>query len=229
MLRTARLIAAKDMRLILARGSGLSQALLLGLLLIFVFSLSMDIGQVMTPQAAAATFWMASAFCQVLIFGMLYNIEEVNSARLGLLLLPVGIEAVWLGKALAGLFLLLCAQLFFLPATIIFLGQDISSFWSEALLILFLVDIGIACLGSLLGALSQGQAVRESLFSIIIFPLLVPVLLAGIRAGAAAFNTLPTGVDVQELRTWISITGSFDAIFMGAGLLLFRFIYSGED
>ena len=45
MLKAACLIARKDLRLVLSRGAGLVQALLLGLLLIFVFSLSRETGE----------------------------------------------------------------------------------------------------------------------------------------------------------------------------------------
>ena len=88
MLRLTLAMLRKDLALTLARGSGLIQALLLGLLLLFVFSLSQGIGERLGPQAAAAVFWLSSAFCQVLIFNQLYAQEEVNSARLGLLLCP---------------------------------------------------------------------------------------------------------------------------------------------
>ena len=75
MLRLTLAVARKDLSLTLARGSGLIQALLLGLLLLFVFSLSQGIGERMSPQAAAAVFWLSSAFCQVLIFNQLYALE----------------------------------------------------------------------------------------------------------------------------------------------------------
>lgn len=125
MLRLTLAVARKDLALTLARGSGLIQALLLGLLLLFVFSLSQGIGERMSPQAAAAVFWLSSAFCQVLIFNQLYALEEANNARLGLLLCPAPIQGVWLGKAAAGLTLLLLAQVIFLPASVIFLGQEL--------------------------------------------------------------------------------------------------------
>ena len=103
MLRCALAVCAKDLKLTLTRGAGLVQALLLGLLLVFLFSLSLNAGDRLSPQAAAAMFWLASAFCQVLIFNMLYAVEESAQARIGLLLLPAPVQAVWLGKALAGL------------------------------------------------------------------------------------------------------------------------------
>ena len=160
MLKAACLIARKDLRLVLSRGAGLVQALLLGLLLIFVFSLSRETGETMSGQGAATIFWLSSAFCQVLSFNMLYGLEEANGSRAGLLLLPTPVQSVLLGKAAAGLCIILTAQFLFLPATIVFLGQSLGDGWPLALLALVLTDIGMASLGSLLGALSQGQAAR---------------------------------------------------------------------
>lgn len=225
MLKGACCIAAKDLHVVLMRGSGLVQALLLGLIMLFVFSLSQQVGETMSPQGAATIFWLASAFCQVLIFNTLYSLEEANSARLGLLLMPRPVQAVWLGKALGALTLLLLAQLVFLPATIVFLGQSISALWPWAVLTILLVDVGMVALGSLLGALSQGQAARESLLSIVLFPLLIPLLLAGIRVGAGGFaDALPEG-----FHSWLGVAAAFDALFLGAGLVLFEFVYAGEE
>ncbi len=225
MLRLTLAVARKDLALTLARGSGLIQALLLGLLLLFVFSLSQGIGERMSPQAAAAVFWLRSAFCQVLIFNQLYALEEVNNARLGLLLCPAPIQGVWLGKALAGLLLLLLAQIVFLPASVIFLGQDIGGPLLPGLAALLLVDLGMCALGSLLGALAQGQAARESLLSIVLFPLLTPLLLSGIGVGAQTLGAAsPDGPG-----GWLGVACAFDAVFLGAGLLLFGFIYTGDE
>ena len=77
MLKCALAVCSKDLKLTLTRGAGLVQALLLGLLLVFLFSLSLNAGDKLSPQAAAAMFWLASAFCQVLIFNMLYAVAGV--------------------------------------------------------------------------------------------------------------------------------------------------------
>ena len=225
MLKAALFIARKDLSLTIGRGSGLLQALLLGLLLIFVFSLSQLPGQRMSPQGAAAIFWMASAFCQVLIFSTLYAHEERNGQRQGLVLVPAPVQCVWLGKALAGLCLLFAAQLLFLPATIVFLGQEVTELWHLGLCIVLIGDIGIAVVGSLLGALSQGQSSRESLLSIVIFPLLAPLLLGGIRIGSAVFS----GGLAEGAQSWFGIALAFDAIFTAAALILFPSIYNAEE
>ena len=226
MLKLALALCAKDLRIVLARSAGLAQALLLGLLLVFLFSLSLEAGDRLSPQAAATMFWLASAFCQVLVFNMLYSLEEENGSRLGLLTLPVPSQGIWLGKALAGLLLILAAQLVVRPATFVFLGQSAGEEPVPALIGLLLTDVGMAASGSLLGALSVGRAGRESLLSIVLFPLMIPLLLAGIQLGATGFNPDPMPDGPQD---WIGLAAAFDAVFLAAGLALFPFVYSGED
>ncbi|MBD5558198.1 MAG: heme ABC transporter permease CcmB [Desulfovibrio sp.] len=225
MLRLSLAIARKDLVLTLARGNGLVQALLLGLLLLFVFSLAQGPGEKVGPQAAAAMFWLASAFSQVLIFNRLYDLEEANAARLGLALVPAPVQAVWLGKLAAGFALLLLAQAVFLPAALVFLGQDVAAQPLTGLAILALVDAGMCALGSLLGALAQGQSGRESLLGVVLFPLLTPLLLAGIGVGAQCLGApAPDGP-----AAWLRLAAAFDSVFLGVGLVLFGFIYPGED
>ena len=126
---------------------------------------------------------------------------------------------------MAGLLVLLVSQAVFLPASAVFLGQSLSPLWTTGLAMLLLVDVGIAALGSLLGALSQGQSSRESLLGIILFPLLTPLFLAGIRLGAAAFS----GVMEESESGWFILAPAFDGIFIAAALVLFPHIYNAEE
>ena len=216
-----RALIGKDLSLLFIRGSGLVQALLLGLLLIFVFSLSSGPAN---PVSAQAIFWVSSLFCQVLIFNQLYALEESHGQRLALLLLPVMPQTIWLAKSLAGLLLLLAAQLCFLPACVIFLGQTAGAHFVTSIAGLFLVDLGISALGSLLAAVAQGQASRESLLSILLFPLLTPLLLAGISLHTASF-----GGESQDLDQWLMLASAFDAVFVSVSFILFAFIYTGDE
>lgn len=225
MLTAALTIAGKDLRLALAGAQGLVQTVLLGLLLIFIMSLSREPGEMSPPLAAAAVFWLATAFGQVLVFNYLYGLEEAEGARLGLLLSPAPAQAVWLGKAVAGWVLLFCCQMVFAPAAVAFLGQHVvGSVWL-GLGVVGAVDWGLCALGSLLGALSVGRSSRESLLTVILFPLLVPVLLAGIRL----LETVISGRGLEAVAAWAGTVGAFDAVFTAAALVLFPFLYTGEE
>jgi len=215
-------LMAKDLRLVFADGAGIVQPVLLGLILVFVFSLSTPVGEDVSPQAAAAIFWLATSFAVILVFNTLYSSEGANQSRIGLLLAPMPIQYIWMGKALAGGVLLLMAQAVFLPAIVVFLGQDQVVSWPAGIGTILLVDWGLVAVGSLLGAMSQGHSARDSLLSVVIFPLLIPVLLAGISMGS---YFLGDGSG-DDLRSWMGLVLAFNAMFTGAALLLFPFIYA---
>ncbi|MFW6235363.1 MAG: heme exporter protein CcmB [Desulfovibrionales bacterium] len=217
-------IAGKDLRLVVSGGSGLVQAVLLGLLLIFLFSLAAPVGVKIEPQSAAAVFWLSSAFSLVLIFNSLYGIEEADDTRLALIIAPIPVQSVLLGKIVAGFCLLLLSQIVFVPAVIVFLGQDLAGSGFMGLGMILLADVGLTVLGGLLGALAQGENSRDALLSIILFPLLIPVLLAGIRVGGEVLS----GVHTRGASSWLMLTLAFDAIFSGAALVLFPFVYRGD-
>jgi len=216
-------IAAKDLRLSLRGAQGLAQTALMGLLLVFVFSLTRKPGEAVPALAAAAIFWLSSLFSQVLIYNSLYGFEESAGARTGLVMAPVPVQAVWLGKALAGSALLAACQVVFALAVVVFLGQNPAGSLAVGAGFVLATDAGLAALGSLMGALTSGRTSRESLLTVVLFPLLVPVLLAGIRLLEAVI----LGAEGQALD-WLGMAGAFCAVFTAAALVLFPYLYSGE-
>lgn len=227
-LSTLYLLIKKDFILFFMRGGGLWQSLLLGLLLIFVFSLSQEIGSVIPAKTLATLFWLASIFCMVLIFNNLHSIEEQNAAKSALHLMPLSIHFVWLSKALCGTLFMLFAQILFFFALVIFCNASVIGSYKELLFILFLINIGMASSGSLLGALAVGQTGKESLLSIILFPLLTPLLLGGIELFSSFFSSTAS-IFIGEHQTWFFLILAFNGLFLTMALLLFPFIYTPDN
>ncbi|CAK7023299.1 MAG: hypothetical protein DELT_02502 [Desulfovibrio sp.] len=231
MLRAALVLAAKDVRILAGRGGVFSQAVLLGLLLIVLFSLSFDGAEKAGPTAAATIFWLASAFCLTILATSLFMLEESGLSRKALLLSPHPAQFVWLGKTLALLALLGAIQTVFFAASLVFLDLSVSG---GVFLIaggILLADIGAAAAATLLASFCRGQAARESLAAILVFPLLIPLLLAGIRLLAAGYgDTAYSGTaTASDTTQWFGLAAAFDAIFIAAALVLFPIVYGGES
>lgn len=203
-------------------GGALPRPLLLGLLLVTLFSLGTSGGDA-SPTTAAAIFWLSALFAQTIIMTALFDLEEPNKTRLGLLLSPMPVQAVWLGKSLAGLGLLLLVQAVLLAASVVFLNSAWEGNPALALCGILLVDVGIVAIGALLAALAGGRTARESLCSLVVFPLLAPQLLAGIRILAALYGEGGTAIE-----QWLGMAAAFDAVFIAVSLALFPVIYGGE-
>lgn len=217
-------VAGKDLRLAFAGGQGPVQAVLLGLLLVFIFSLSAAPGERFSAQQAMAIFWLCSSFAVVLIFSLLFRFEEENDTATALLLSPLPVQGLWLGKTLAGLALLALCQVFFFPAALVFLGLDPGGSPGGLAAMVLAVDVGLCILGGLVGAMGHGQGAKDALLTIIVFPLQVPLLLGGIRIGVGLMQGLP----MADLGDWFGLVLAFDAVFSGAALFLFPHVFRGE-
>lgn len=216
-------LVKKDCKLILGRSSVLVQALLLGFLLIFIFSLARPIGEKITSTQAASIFWISTIFALILIFNYIYFLEQENNLEQALLLSPLTPQQIWLAKAISGFLFTLLIQTLFWIATFVFLEQINFYFSWQAFFLILLIDLGLVIIGSLLGALSQGHELRESFLSIVIFPLLVPLVLAGIKVVSWILGDFTI-----SLFSWFKIVISFDVIYLSGGYILFPFIFSGE-
>ena len=175
MLGAALAIAGKDLRLALAGAQGLVQTVLLGLLLIFIMSLSREPGELVPPLAAAAVFWLATAFGQVLVFNFLYGLEEAEGGAAGAVALP--------GSGPGGLAGQGCGRLgvaFLLPAGIRPGGSGLSGTTTAGLPAARPAAGGRGRLGYLRPGLASGGAVRG------------PVL-PGVAADRGAFSAAYPG------------------------------------
>lgn len=224
MIRTAIIVARKDLQLAFAGGQGPIQAILLGLLLVFLFSLSAAPGDLFSQQQGMTIFWLCTSFAVVLIFSLLFRFEEENNTATALLLSPAPVQALWLGKVLAGAMLLFLCQIFFFPAALVFLGLDLQGSLLWLVLMLVGVDLGLCILGALVGAMAYGQGAKDTLLTLILFPLQLPLLLGGIRMG----TELLAQVESSQVLPWWGLILAFDAVFAGAALFLFPHVFRGD-
>ncbi len=164
----------------------------------------------------------------VLIFNNLHALEEQNGAKNALHIMPLPIHFVWLSKAVCGLLFIFLAQVLFLFALIVFCNAELHGSYLEFVLMLLCMNIGMSACGSLLGALAVGQTGKESLMSIILFPLLTPVLLGGIELLAVLFSS-GESIFNEELRQWLFLILAFDGLFLAMALFLFAFIYTPDN
>ena len=121
---------------------------------------------------------------------------------------------------MALLILLFITQAILLPATCILFDQTVHTFSFLALGIL-LFDIGMASAGILLGVITQQSNTKDSLLTVLLFPLLLPLLLATIRIIEYACST-----NTEPVISWIGIAFSFVLFFFAVLIILFPLLFS---
>jgi len=88
------------------------------------------------------------------------------------------------------------------------------------LLVSLLANLGLAAIGTLIGALVNGMGRRGNLIALILLPLVLPVLL-----GAGEATRLVIADDLgQEFWRWLQLLAAFPIIFVTAAVLIFEFV-----
>ncbi|HEX9823613.1 MAG TPA: heme exporter protein CcmB [Actinomycetota bacterium] len=216
LVRRSLTIAAKDLRIELRGRHATAAVLPFAATMLVVFGLALGPGRDLLRETAPGLLWVAVLFSSVLSFRQAYLAETEDGALEGLVLSPVDRAAVFLGKGaavLAGLLaleavaLVLVVALFDLP-----LGAPAVLAAAFAL-----GTIGLSAVGSLFGALAQSARAREAVIPVLVLPLAVPVLLAGVRATALA-----SAGRGGEAASWLGLLAAFDVVFVVLGILVFE-------
>jgi len=148
-----------------------------GGLVVFHFALPEDSSRL----ASAGMLWIALLFTALLALVRSFVAERDEAVIDGLLLAPCDRSAIWLGKTLSVVAFLTLAELVALPAFALFY-EPVT--W-ELLAGVALANIGIAAVGTLLGAMAAAARARELLLPLLFMPLAIPLIVGGVGATLA--------------------------------------------
>jgi heme exporter protein B len=215
----AAVIVAKDLRIELR---GRHAAVLVGpfvATLVVAFGLSLGPGGAAVERLAPGLQWLTALFGAVLLCRRAYETEFDDDAMLGLLLAPGPNSVIYLGKAVAIAIQLAVLEAGIFALVVVLYGLPLAVSPAGVAAALVLGALGLGGLGALLGAVAGTTRTRESVLPLLVFPLAVPMLIAGAKATALALYG-PVG----ELGRWLGLLVAADVVFWALGTLLFDYM-----
>ena len=186
-------------------------------LLLFGFALGPDANRL--EEAAPGLLWLAIVFAGLLAVGRLHEMEAEDGALEQLALYPVSRHALYLGKALAGFAAMLVLGVALLPIVALLYRVDLLAAWLPLGLTLVLGAAGFAAVATAYAALTVRMEARAVLLPLLVLPVVAPLLLAAVKATAAALGGDPFG----ELGAWLQLLAGFDVLMVIAGAVTYRF------
>ena len=185
--------------------------------LVFAFALVRD-GSVVV-DAAAGILWIAIAFSGTLALGRTFERERYAETLRALLLAPAPRAAIYVGKLLGIVLLLGVAELMLVPLVSLLFSTP---FFARPLLFVGLLltgTVGFASVGTLFAAMLVRSRTRDIMLPILLYPITVPVIIAGVRGTAALLAETP---DEPAAFMWIALLASFDVVFVTLALWTFE-------
>lgn len=188
-------------------------------LLVVIYSFAFPQDERAVRGAVPGMLWVALAFTGTIALGRAFDRERENDTMRALLLAPVPRLAVFLGKAIAMSVLILAVAVVVVPLLALWLNAPLLAHPFELAIIIVLGALGISVVGSVFAATLLKVRSRDVLLPVILYPLLVPLFVAGTNTTEALVAEIPN-LDIAWY--WISFLGVYDAAFLVLSLWVFE-------
>ena len=217
-------IVRKDLMLELRSGRSTTALISIALLVLVVLMFALDRNVARGAEAAAGSLWVALVFAGMLGASRVVLAEQENGCLRALLLSPVDRATLYAAKLAASLIFMTGAATATMILAMLFFNLEISSSLGTLGFVLILGAIGFSAIATLLAAISARARGGELLLPLLIVPLFVPALIAGVKASTSALS----GAEFSAARDWLGILIAFDVLFVAAGYLLFEHVVEEE-
>ena len=217
-LRAVGAVAWKDLAAELRSRELFTSMMVFSLLVILIFNFALELDISTRKSVTAGVLWVTFAFAGTLGLNRSMSIEKDQGSLDGLLLAPVDRSAIYFGKVLSNLTFMLIVEAIVLPVYSFL--YNVNLLQPGLMLVLVLGSIGYIVIGTLLAAMAVQSRTRDVMLPILLFPVVIPVLIAAVRAS----NGYLTGDDPANIAPWLNLLIVYDVIFTSLAYMVFDFV-----
>lgn len=214
-LRAAWLVTQKDLRVELRSRELVYTTLFFAVACVLVFAFAFGSP---VEDTAAGVLWVAVMFSGTVALGRTFERERHGETLRALLLSPVERGAVYLGKLLALVILMAGIQVVLVPVVGLLFGAPLGQAPLLLAALLFSGTLGFAAVGTLFSAMLSRARSRDILLPVLLYPMTVPVVIAGVEGTVSVFAREP---NLAMAETWLAMLVFFDAVFLTLALWTF--------
>jgi heme exporter protein B len=214
-LKTIGAIVWKDLAAELRSRELLSAMLVFAMLVILIFNFAIELQPSLRSTITPGVLWVTFAFAGTLGLNRSMAIEKDRGCLDGLLLAPVDRSAIYFGKATSNLVFMLIIEIIVLPVYSVLYNTNL--FNPGLFLVILLGSIGYVAVGTLLASMAVQTRTRDVLLPILLFPVIIPVLMAAVKASGGFLQSAP----MNEIWPWLNILIVYDVIFTAVAFMVY--------
>jgi heme exporter protein B len=192
--------------------------LVFSLLVILIFNFALELDIATRRTVTSGVLWATFAFAGTLGLNRSMAVEKDRGCLDGLLLAPVDRSAIYFGKVISNLAFMLIVEAVVLPVYSVLYNTNL--FNPGLLLVILLGSVGYVAVGTLLSAMAVQTRTRDVLLPILLFPVVVPVLVAGVKASGGYL----TGARLEDILPWLNFLIVYDVIFVAIAFMFFDYV-----
>ena len=198
----------KDILLELRTKDIVVSVLFFSLLVIVIFNFAIDPTPRVVALVAPGVLWVAITFGGILGLTRSFAAEKDRGNLQGLLLAPVGRDAIFFGKMLGVFLFMLVVEIIVFPIFVVL--YNLSPSLPGLIPVALLATLGYAAVGTLFSAMALSTRSREVMLPLLFLPTVLPVIVAAVEASGTALG----GDGGTDLTRWVPLLAVFDAVFL---------------
>ena len=190
---------------------------LFSFLMVLIFSFAFLSDPARARDLGPGIIWVTILFSATVGLNRLFDPERENGCLWALLLGPVPGGVVFLAKVAVHLLFTGLMEVLTIPLIFMFFDLSLADPWS-LWSVLVLGTFAISLIGTLFSAMLMNARMKEVLLPLVVYPVLVPVVIAGCKVTALALGA-PIA---EDSGPWLRFLAGFDMIFGVVTLGLFE-------
>jgi heme exporter protein B len=217
-LRSAFAVYAKDMRLEARTKETFSAVLAFAVIVAFVFGFAFDPSPSVVALVGPGIIWVAYVFTGILGMNRTFAVERDQGTLEGLLLAPVGREAIYAGKLASTTTIMLVVEVILYPIFLLLFELNLFNIWF--VLVTVAATVGFAAVGTLFSAIAAHTRAREVLLPLLFLPIILPVIIGAVASTSASLS----GDGWDGVGKWLQFIIAFDLVFLVLSSWAFDFV-----
>jgi heme exporter protein B len=217
-LRAIGAVIWKDLAAELRSRELLGAMLVFSLLVVLIFNFALELDVRTRATVTSGVLWVTFTFAGTLGLNRSMAVEKDRGCLDGLLLAPVDRSAIFFGKTAANLIFLLIVAAVVVPLYSLLYNTNLLV--PGLLAVIVLGCLGYIVVGTLLASMAVQARTRDILLPILLFPVILPVLIAAIKAT----NGFLQGLEMADIRPWLNLLIVYDVVFTAVAFMLFDFV-----
>jgi len=170
-------------------------------------------------EIMAAIFWVILFFAAMSGLAQAFIKEEEAGTALILKLSCDG-TIIFFGKFIFNLLMLVVLSILIVPLFIVLLNTTVGN-WSIFIMGLLLGIIGLSGSTTIIAAIVSKASIKGALFTVLSFPVLMPLLVAVIEITKTAF----IGGRFGDISAPLQLLVAFDVVMITLSVMLFEFVW----
>ena len=223
-LRASYTIAAKDLRSEMRTKEAFNASFAFSLVILVLFSFAFDPSSEELRTISGGLLWLVFSFAGALVLNRSFARELQNDCLDALVSSPAPTGALFLGKALANYALLLIVELASLVVFALFYDVRFTRQLGPLLLVILLGTWGMTVIGTMFSALTVNLRMREMMLPTLVYPLMIPALMAAMTLTTDLIAGTPLG---PENLIWLRLLAGFDVIYTALAVVFIDIVLVG--